>query len=42
VKETGAGKAVTVVPLHHELRLGTLKGVLELAKVGEDEFAGFQ
>jgi len=42
VKETEAGKAVTVVPLHHELKLGTLKGVLELAKVSEEDFAKFQ
>ena len=42
VKESGAEKAVTVVPLRRELKLGTLKGVLELAKVSEDEFANFQ
>ena len=42
VRETGAEKTVTVVPLHHELKLGTLKGVLELAKVSEEEFAAFQ
>ncbi len=42
VRETGAEKAVTVVPLHRELKLGTLKGVLELAKVNEEEFAKFQ
>jgi len=42
VKEADTGKTVTVVPLHRELKLGTLKGVLELAKVGEEEFAKFQ
>jgi predicted RNA binding protein YcfA (HicA-like mRNA interferase family) len=42
VKETAEGKTVTVVPLHRDLKLGTLKGVLELAKVKEDEFAEFQ
>ena len=29
---------VTIVPLHRELAIGTLKGVLELAKVDEKEF----
>ncbi len=42
VKEAGLGKIVTVVPLHKELKVGTLKGVLELAKVNEEEFAKFQ
>lgn len=30
--------ATTIVPLHKELAPGTLKGVLELAKVDEREF----
>ena len=42
VKETDSGKIVTVVPLHKELKVGTLKGVLELARVSEEEFAKFQ
>lgn len=29
----------TVVPNHKELKIGTLKGILELAKVSEEEFA---
>ena len=29
---------VTIVPLHRELAICTLKGVLELAKVDEKEF----
>jgi predicted RNA binding protein YcfA (HicA-like mRNA interferase family) len=29
----------TVVPLHKELKIGTLKGILELAKINEDDFA---
>lgn len=41
-KETPQGKIGTVVPRHNELKIGTLKGVLELAKVGEDEFAEYQ
>jgi predicted RNA binding protein YcfA (HicA-like mRNA interferase family) len=39
VKETVQGKAGTVVPDHKELKIGTLKGVLKLARVSEDEFA---
>ena len=34
-------KIVTVVPLHNELAVGTLKGVLELAKVDLEEFLKF-
>lgn len=41
-KETPAGKVGTVVPNHNELKIGTLKGVLELAKVDEEEFAKYQ
>ena len=41
-KETPAGKIGTVVPNHKELKIGTLKGVLELAKVKEEEFAQHQ
>ncbi len=34
-----SGRVVTtVVPLHRELAKGTLKGVLELAEVSENEF----
>lgn len=38
-KMTEAGKIGTVVPLHKELKIGTLRGVLKLAKVDVDEFA---
>ncbi len=31
-------KVVTVVPMHKEVKLGTLFGILELAKVSEKEF----
>lgn len=31
-------KIVTVVPLHDEIRTGTLLGVLDMAKIGKDEF----
>ena len=38
-KETKGGAVGTVVPNHKELKIGTLKGVLELGKVKEEEFA---
>ena len=38
---TPDGKVGTVVPMHRELKMGTLKGVLKLAKVDEDEFARY-
>lgn len=38
-KATSEGKIGTVVPLHQELRIGTLKSVLKMAKVREEEFA---
>ena len=37
-KMTDEGKTGTVVPLHEELKPGTLRGVLRLAKVGVDDF----
>ena len=37
-KETQEGKVGTVVPLHPQLKIGTLKGILKLAKVDEEEF----
>ncbi len=37
-KETPEGKVGTVVPMHEEVKIGTLKGILKLAKVDEDEF----
>jgi predicted RNA binding protein YcfA (HicA-like mRNA interferase family) len=41
VKETSQGKVGTVVPMHSELRIGTLKNVLKLAKIREEEFLEF-
>ena len=40
IKETPNGKVGCTVPLHKELKVGTLKGILELAKVSEQEFLG--
>ena len=41
-KETSLGKVGTVVPMHKELKLGTLRNALKLAKVAEEEFAKHQ
>jgi len=41
-KETSDGKVGTVVPNHKELKLPTLRSVLKLAKVDEDDFAKHQ
>ena len=41
-KETPGGAVGTVVPNHKELKIGTLKGILELAKIKEEDFAMYQ
>jgi predicted RNA binding protein YcfA (HicA-like mRNA interferase family) len=41
-KNTASGKVGTVVPLHDELKTGTLHGVLKLAKIDPDDFSKFQ
>ena len=38
-KVTAQGKIGTVVPMHEELKPGTLKSVLKLANVDPEEFA---
>jgi predicted RNA binding protein YcfA (HicA-like mRNA interferase family) len=38
---TESGKVGTVVPMHKELKIGTLKGLLKLAKIDPDEFATY-
>ncbi len=40
-KMTAEGKVGTVVPMHKELKIGTLKGILKLAKVDTDEFSKY-
>lgn len=40
-KITSEGKVGTVVPVHKELKIGTLKGLLKLAKVSEEEFSEY-
>ena len=37
-KYTPEGKVGTVVPLHRELKVGTLRGILKLAKITIEEF----
>ena len=40
-KETPEGKIGTVVPMHPENKIGTLKGILEQAKVSVEEFSKY-
>ena len=40
-KITPDGKVGTVVPMHKELKIGTLKGVLKLAKIDIVEFSKY-
>jgi predicted RNA binding protein YcfA (HicA-like mRNA interferase family) len=40
-KTTLQGKVGTVVPMHPELKLGTLKSVLKLARISSEEFAKY-
>ena len=42
IKEDEKGKVGCVVPVHKELKLGTLKGILEQACISETEFEKFQ
>lgn len=38
IKETTKGKVGCTVPMHKEVKRGTLKGILNQAKVSEGEF----
>ena len=40
-KETPEGKIGTVVPIHDQLKIGTLKSILRLARINEEEFAKY-
>lgn len=40
-KATPDGKVGTVVPLHKELKVGTLRGILKLARIDPDDFARY-
>ncbi len=41
IRETPGGKIGCVVPLHKELKIGTIRGVLRQAKVLEEEFVKY-
>jgi len=38
IKETEKGKVGCTVPLHKELMIGTIKGILKQARISEKEF----
>ncbi len=40
-KETPEGKVGTVVPMHDDIKIGTLKSILKLAKVDVEEFSEY-
>lgn len=40
-KATADGKVGTVVPLYNELKIGTLRNVLKLAKIDPEDFARY-
>ena len=40
-KTTPQGKVGTVVPMHPELNIGTLKSVLKLARISSEEFVEY-
>ena len=40
-KESRQGKVGTVVPMHKEIKIGTLKGILKLGKINEEEFSEY-
>ncbi len=41
-KETPEGAVGTVVPNHQEIKIGTLKNILKLARIEEEEFVKYQ
>ncbi len=41
-KQVEKGSIGTVIPMHKELKVGTLKSILKLAKVTEEEFIKYQ
>lgn len=38
VRDTPEGKTGCAVPMHRELKIGTLRGILRQAKIDADEF----
>lgn len=41
-KMTDLGRIGTVVPNHENIKIGTLKSILEIAEVKEEEFTKYQ
>ena len=40
-KSTPKGEVGTVVPMHNEIKIRTLKNVLKLGKISEEEFSRY-
>jgi len=40
-KQTAEGKIGTTVPIHKELKIGTLKGILKQAQISEEELSEY-
>jgi len=40
-KITPSGKIGTVIPMHNQIKIGTLKSILKLAKINEEEFSQY-
>ena len=40
-KEIGVEKIGTVIPMHHELKIGTLKAILRQARISEEELSKY-
>ena len=40
-RQTESGKIGTVIPMHNELKIGTLKAILKQAQISEEEFTRF-
>ena len=41
VKDILSGKIGTVIPMHGELKIGTIKGILKQVKISVEDIAGF-
>ena len=40
-KETAGNFIGTVIPMHNELKIGTLKAIIDQAKISEEEFSKY-
>jgi len=41
MKMIGSRKIGTVIPMHKELKIGTLKGIIKQAEISEEEISEF-